>query len=180
VVERFADTLHTSPIVVNARYNLQFNGIDITAANSQLPYYKPGADLAVNYCTMGAVIGHQFTHDCDSNSRQYDAAGNVRGLRTPQATADFGGITLALAALQRAQYGNAQPKMDGLSTDQRCCNALVAAEMVVGAHLDTTEIDPALRIPHLDVDLGQLVQRGPNGSARRARGWRAGTARTLP
>jgi predicted metalloendopeptidase len=48
VVERFADTLHTGPIVVNARYNLQFNGIDITAANSRLPYYKPGADLAVN------------------------------------------------------------------------------------------------------------------------------------
>jgi putative endopeptidase len=155
VAERFADPAHTSPIAVNAAYNPQINGIDITAAIVQPPFYKPGADIAVNYCTIGAVIGHELTHGFDSTGRQYDAAGNVRDWWTPQAAADFkkrtdvlvsqfnqfqllpglfqngaltltentadlGGITLAHAALQRALKGKPQPKVDGLSTDQRC------------------------------------------------------------
>lgn len=155
VVERFADPLYTSPIAINAAYNPQINGIDITAAIAQAPFYKPGGDIAVNYCTMGAVIGHELTHGFDSSGRQYDAAGNVRDWWTPQATADFkkrtdmlvaqynqfpllpglkqngeltlgentadlGGITLAHAALQRALKGKPNPKVDGLSADQRC------------------------------------------------------------
>lgn len=35
-------------------------------------------------------------------------------------TADLGGITLAHAALQRYLAKNPQPKIDGLSSDQRC------------------------------------------------------------
>jgi putative endopeptidase len=153
--ERFGDPQYTSPIAVNAGYNPQMNGIDITAAIAQPPFYVPGADIAVNYCTMGAVIGHELTHGFDSNGRQYDGNGNVRDWWTRQATADFkkrtdmmvlqfngfqllpglnqngaltlgentadlGGITLAHAALQRALKGRKQPRIDGLTTDQRC------------------------------------------------------------
>ena len=78
-----------APIAVNAAYDPQINGIDITAAIVQPPFYKPGADIAVNYCTMGAVIGHELTHGFDSNGRQYDATGNVRDWWTPKAAADF-------------------------------------------------------------------------------------------
>jgi putative endopeptidase len=35
-------------------------------------------------------------------------------------TADLGGITLAHAALNRALNGKQTPKVDGLTTDQRC------------------------------------------------------------
>lgn len=153
--ERFDSPRYTSPIAVNAGYNPQGNSIDITAAIAQPPFYVPGADMAVNYCTMGAVIGHELTHGFDSNGRQYDAQGNVRDWWTPQASADFkrrtdllvtqygrfellpglkqngdltltentadlGGITLAHAALHRALGSRKQPKVDGLSTDQRC------------------------------------------------------------
>lgn len=89
VPERFADAQHTSPIAVNAGYSPQVNGIDITAAIAQPPFYMPGADLAVNYCTMGAVIGHELTHGFDSNGRLYDAAGNVRDWWTPTAVEEF-------------------------------------------------------------------------------------------
>ncbi|MBK6854263.1 MAG: M13 family metallopeptidase [Burkholderiales bacterium] len=98
VPERFADARYTSPIAVNAAYNPQYNGIDITAAIAQPPFYLPGGDIAVNYCTMGAVIGHELTHGFDSNGRQYDAAGNVRDWWTPQATAAFKQRTDVLAA----------------------------------------------------------------------------------
>ncbi len=153
--ERFAEVGHTTPTSVNAAYDPQLNGIDVTAAIAQPPFYTPGADPVVNYCTMGAVLGHELTHGFDSMGRQYDAQGNVRDWWTPQATAEFkqrndvlvaqfnqfqllpglkqdgaltlgentadlGGLTLAHAALHRALKGKPQPKVDGLSTDQRC------------------------------------------------------------
>ena len=43
----------------------------------------------MNYCTIGAVIGHELTHGFDSNGRQYGPAGNLRDWWTPQATAEF-------------------------------------------------------------------------------------------
>jgi putative endopeptidase len=155
VVERFADPPYTTPTSVNAAYNPQTNSIDITAAIVQAPFYLAGADATVNYCTIGAVIGHELTHGFDSNGSRYGPAGNLRDWWTPQAkaefkkrtdvlvrhygeftllpglkhngeltltenTADLGGITLAHAALQRALAGKPQPKIDGLTTDQRC------------------------------------------------------------
>jgi putative endopeptidase len=154
VQERFADGA-TVPTSVNAAYNPQANNIDITAAIVQPPFYLPGADAAVNYCTIGAVIGHELTHGFDSNGRRYGPAGNLRDWWTPEATAkfeartavlvkqyseftilpglkhnglltitentaDLGGITLAHAALHRSLDGKAQPKIDGMTTDQRC------------------------------------------------------------
>lgn len=89
VRERFAEVGHTTPTSVNAAYDPQLNGIDITAAISQPPFYTPGADPVVNYCTMGAVVGHELTHGFDSFGRQFDAQGNVRNWWTPQATAEF-------------------------------------------------------------------------------------------
>lgn len=153
--ERFAEVGHTTPTSVNAAYDPQLNGIDLTAAISQPPFYTPGADPAVNYCTMGAVVGHELTHGFDNFGGQFDAEGNVRDWWTPKAkaefkklndrlvaqfsqfellpglkvdgalklgenTADLGGITLAHAALHRALKGKPQPRLDGLSTDQRC------------------------------------------------------------
>jgi predicted metalloendopeptidase len=89
VNERFADPGHTTPTSVNAAYDTQFNGIDISAAIVQPPFFTPGADPVVNYCTMGAVLGHELTHGFDSMGRQYDPQGNLRDWWTPQATAEF-------------------------------------------------------------------------------------------
>jgi putative endopeptidase len=87
-VDRFAGS-STLPTSVNAAYNPQANNIDITAAIVQPPFYKPGADSAVNYCTIGAVIGHELTHGFDSNGRRYGPAGNLRDWWTPDATTEF-------------------------------------------------------------------------------------------
>jgi putative endopeptidase len=155
VIERFAVPGKTTPISVNAAYNPQYNNIDITAAIVQPPFYTPGADAAVNYCTVGAVIGHELTHGFDSFGRQFGPAGNLRDWWTPQAalefkkrtdvlveqysqfqllpglmhngtltltenTADLGGIALAHAALQRHLADHPLPKIDGMTSDQRC------------------------------------------------------------
>jgi predicted metalloendopeptidase len=76
--DAFADTKHTLPTVVNAAYSPDRNGIEIPAAFLQPPFYDPQADAAVNYCTLGAVIGHEITHGFDSMGRLFDANGALR------------------------------------------------------------------------------------------------------
>lgn len=87
--DRFSTPPYTTPVSVNAAYVPANNSIDITAAILQPPFYTPGGDQAVNYCTIGAVIGHELTHGFDSNGRLYDAIGNVRDWWTPTAAAEF-------------------------------------------------------------------------------------------
>ncbi len=89
VIDRFASPNVTTPIAVNAAYNPQYNNIDITAAIAQPPFFKPGADAAVNYCTIGAVIGHELTHGFDTYGRQFGPGGDMHDWWTPQASAEF-------------------------------------------------------------------------------------------
>lgn len=87
--DRFAVPTKTTPIAVNAAYNFTTNTIDITAAIVQPPFYKAGADAAVNYCSIGAVIGHEITHGFDSLGRQYGPMGNLRDWWTSHANSEF-------------------------------------------------------------------------------------------
>ena len=87
--DRFADPDHTLPTIVNAGYSPDMNGIEIPAAILQPPFYDPKADAAVNYCTLGAVIGHELTHSLDSFGRLFDANGALRDWWTPADIAAF-------------------------------------------------------------------------------------------
>jgi putative endopeptidase len=100
---RFAVATKTTPIAVNSAYNFTTNSIDITAAILQPPFYQPGADPAANYCTIGAVIGHEITHGFDSLGRQYDPQGNLRDWWTPRANAELKRRTDVLVE-QYSQY----------------------------------------------------------------------------
>jgi predicted metalloendopeptidase len=79
----------TLPIDINAAYNLGRNKIEIAAAILQPPFFDPKLDAAVNYCTLGAVIGHEITHGFDSTGRLYDSVGNVRNWWSEQDAARF-------------------------------------------------------------------------------------------
>jgi putative endopeptidase len=67
-----------TPPTVNAYYSPTMNEIVFPAGILQPPFFDPGADDALNYGGMGAVIGHEMTHGFDDQGRQYDAAGNLR------------------------------------------------------------------------------------------------------
>lgn len=86
---RFAVATKTTPIAVNSAYNFTTNTIDITAAILQPPFYKPGGDVAANYCAIGAVIGHEITHGFDSLGRQFDPQGNLRNWWSGEADRRF-------------------------------------------------------------------------------------------
>lgn len=96
-LDHFAVPNLTLPIVINAGYDSSWNGIEIPAAFLQPPFYDAKADPAVNYCTMGAVIGHELTHGFDSQGRLYDAKGNVRDWWTPADAQRFVAETAKLA-----------------------------------------------------------------------------------
>jgi predicted metalloendopeptidase len=81
--DTFAIPTSTLPTVINAAYQPSSNSIEIPAAFLQPPFYDAKADAAVNFCALGAVIGHEFTHGFDSTGRLYDAKGNIRDWWTP-------------------------------------------------------------------------------------------------
>jgi len=66
------------PQTVNASYNSSKNDITFPAGIMQPPFYDPEADDAINYGSIGAVIGHEITHGFDDQGRKYDADGNLK------------------------------------------------------------------------------------------------------
>ena len=69
-----------TPPTVNAYYSAALNEIVFPAGIMQPPFFDPKADDAVNYGSMGAVIGHEMTHGFDDQGRKYDAQGNLSRL----------------------------------------------------------------------------------------------------
>jgi putative endopeptidase len=67
-----------SPPTVNAYYSPTNNEIVFPAGILQFPFFDFGADDAVNYGGIGAVIGHEMTHGFDDQGRQYDGDGTLR------------------------------------------------------------------------------------------------------
>ena len=63
---------------VDAFYNGQNNEIVFPAGILQAPFFDKNADDAVNFGSIGSVIGHEFTHGFDDQGRKFDAAGNLR------------------------------------------------------------------------------------------------------
>lgn len=77
------------PHQVNAYYNPQFNEIVFPAAILQAPFFDPGADLAVNYGGIGAVIGHEMGHGFDDQGSKSDEKGVQRNWWTEDDRAAF-------------------------------------------------------------------------------------------
>ena len=66
-----------TPPTINASYNPSNNDLTFPAGILQFPFFDFGADDAVNYGGIGAVIGHEMTHGFDDQGRQFDATGNL-------------------------------------------------------------------------------------------------------
>ncbi len=67
-----------SPQTVNAYYRSTWNEIVFPAAILQPPFFDLGADPAVNYGAIGAVIGHEMGHGFDDQGAKSDEFGVLR------------------------------------------------------------------------------------------------------
>ena len=94
-----------TPQTVNAYYRPTANEIVFPAAILQPPFFDLGAEDAVNYGAIGAVIGHEISHGFDDQGRRYDGEGRLRDWWTPEDDAAF----RVLADRLVAQYEGFQP-----------------------------------------------------------------------
>lgn len=85
-----------SPATVNA-YNAGLeNKIVFPAGILQAPYFDPDADPAVNYGSIGSVIGHEIMHGFDDEGRKFDASGAAKDWWTPADAKRFEALTAEL------------------------------------------------------------------------------------
>jgi predicted metalloendopeptidase len=94
-----------TPQTVNAYYNPEMNEIVFPAAILQPPFFDAGADDAVNYGGIGAVIGHEISHGFDDQGAQYDGDGNLRDWWTKADHKNFAAKTRMLVK----QYNGYSP-----------------------------------------------------------------------
>ncbi len=66
------------PQQVNAYYNPLWNEIVFPAGILQPPFFDAEADDALNYGSIGAVIGHELLHGFDDSGSRFDAQGQLR------------------------------------------------------------------------------------------------------
>jgi len=94
-----------TPQTINAYYNPEMNEIVFPAAILQPPFFNAQADDAVNYGSIGAVIGHEISHGFDDQGAQYDGAGNLHNWWTDDDKKNFAAKTAALVK----QYSAYEP-----------------------------------------------------------------------
>ena len=97
-----------TPQTVNAYYSPPLNEIVFPAAILQPPFFDLGADDAVNYGSIGAVIGHEIGHGFDDSGSTFDGDGVLRNWWTDEDKAEFEKRTARLIG----QYNEFQPFED--------------------------------------------------------------------
>jgi len=85
-----------TPPTVNAYYNPAMNEIVFPAGILQPPFFRQDGDDAMNYGSIGAVIGHELTHGFDDEGRQFDAEGNLKDWWTKEDADKFNEKVLKL------------------------------------------------------------------------------------
>ena len=86
-----------TPQTVNAYYNPSLNEIVFPAAILQPPYFDLKVDDAVNYGSIGAVIGHEIGHGFDDQGATFDGDGSMRDWWTAKDLEAFKKKTAALS-----------------------------------------------------------------------------------
>ncbi len=95
-----------TPQTVNAYYNPGVNEICFPAAILRPPFFQAGADPALNYGGIGAVIGHEIGHGFDDQGSRYDGTGNLVDWWTDDDRASFAERADRLIA----QYDGFEPR----------------------------------------------------------------------
>ncbi|NNC92566.1 MAG: M13 family metallopeptidase [Acidimicrobiia bacterium] len=99
---------------VNAYFHPLRTEIVFPAGILQPPFFSPDADDAVNYGSIGAVIGHEITHGFDDKGSRFDAGGNFANWWTDDDRAEFEKRTDVLVD----QFNGYEP-LEGLKVNGR-------------------------------------------------------------
>ena len=94
-----------TPQTVNAYYDPSLNEIVFPAAILQPPFFDVGADDAMNYGAIGAIIGHEISHGFDDEGSKFDGEGRLRNWWTDADRKAFEAVAGKLVA----QYESYEP-----------------------------------------------------------------------
>jgi putative endopeptidase len=78
-----------TPQTINAYYDPSMNNLNIPAGILQAPFFDPHAPAAVNYGSIGFVMGHEMTHGFDDQGAKFDGQGNLKNWWTPSDLTKF-------------------------------------------------------------------------------------------
>ncbi|MFN3453010.1 MAG: M13 family metallopeptidase, partial [Sphingorhabdus sp.] len=78
-----------SPQEINAGYSPSQNSITFPAGVLQPPFFDAKADIAVNFGSIAAVIGHEFGHGFDDQGSRSDGDGKIRDWWTKASRTEF-------------------------------------------------------------------------------------------
>jgi putative endopeptidase len=93
------------PQTVNAQSNPVLQKIMFPAGIMQGLFFNPVADPAVNYGTIGVVMGHELSHQFDDQGSKFDEHGALNNWWAPEDLKQFTAATEALAR----QYDGYEP-----------------------------------------------------------------------
>ena len=85
-----------SPATVNAYNGFLENKIVFPAGILAPPFFDPQADAAVNYGSIGAIIGHEIMHGFDDQGRKFDENGQAKDWWTKADAERFKALTAEL------------------------------------------------------------------------------------
>ena len=101
-----------TPQTVNAVNLPALNAMNFPAAILQPPFFDVAADDAVNYGSIGAVIGHEIGHGFDDQGRRFDGDGKLRDWWKPADETEF----QKRAKILIEQFNNYSP-LPGMNTN---------------------------------------------------------------
>jgi putative endopeptidase len=99
---------------VNAYYHPLHNEIAFPSGILQPPFFNPDMSDAVNYGSIGAVIGHEITHGFDDQGSKFDATGELRNW-----WADEDRVRFEERADKLVEQFDAYEVLDGLTVNGR-------------------------------------------------------------
>jgi putative endopeptidase len=86
-----------SPQTINAYYNPSMNNINFPTGILQPPFFDATAPMALNYGSIGFIIGHEITHGFDDQGAKFDENGNLQDWWTPEDLKKFKTATACIA-----------------------------------------------------------------------------------
>jgi predicted metalloendopeptidase len=97
-----------TPQTVNAVNLPAMNALNFPAAILQPPYFDPKRPVAMDYGSIGAVIGHEVSHSFDNQGALFDSKGRLHNWWTPEDLKHFQASSAQLVA----QYNGYRPFRD--------------------------------------------------------------------